>query len=897
MTRFSFVWMGASWCHLAGAAALVPLPSFTTPVLVPGLEANRGQVKADILFVSRGSLNVAVRGQSVEFAPYGVKQEFPGSRAGGAVTFTGQLPGVVNSLTGGDATKWVTGIPRYATARVAGMYEGVDAVYAVASDGQLTLTLVFAAGADPQNVRFTVGGYGGSLNAAGDLTVRFGSNFRLDPAIIYPAPQARQGGTNRAARYEVRTGTQFGFQVDGWDRTMPLEIEMKIGGPGLPTPSSANTVSDDAGNLYTTGVVMDMAGKEDPFPQDQWSACGVSIVLPIACTDIAVYKYSPSGALVFATYLSGRTSEAASFFRLARDGSLVIAGSTNSSDFPVTAGAAQTVFGGPAPRFSQSTGRELQGDFFAARIDATSGLLQSSTFHGGPDADDIGEVELAADGSLYFLHKWLGRMSAGMPTTRGALMSACPADPCQNGYAAHLSPNLDRLLYGTYLPGGIVATAHLHSDGSVYYAGGAEAGFPTTPTAYQKQPVGGYDAIIARLDPTGSALILATYSGGRKRAHILRMAVAPDGSVWVHVSSFVSCCVDIDYTLLRFDAKGEKILVNKAIDVGDLAVDPQGNLHATGFSAFQPSENAFLSSSCGSGAYIKLNPSGDLLFGTYLPYYTQYDFDGKGPNGLPVLLSGDGRYQVSESQSMGVYTGCIVDAASFGNQDRLSPGEIVTLFGSEMGPREGVAFQLENGKLPVSLGGTSVFVNGTAAPLLYVSHGQINAILPYDLPVNTRPEIQVVRGAAPGNVMKNSIVQRAGISIFRVGGAELPVAAALNEDGTVNTAANPAKKGSRVVLFGTGGGPTAPASVAGEVTPLELRRLAFGANVKMYGVPDLPVEYAGAAPGLVAGVVQINVKLPETFPTVDRYPANVAVLNVETPGVSYYPGSVVVWVK
>ena len=155
----------------------------------------------------------------------------------------------------------------------------------------------------------------------------------------------------------------------------------------------------------------------------------------------------------------------------------------------------------------------------------------------------------------------------------------------------------------------------------------------------------------------------------------------------------------------------------------------------------------------------------------------------------------------------------------------------------------------------------------------------------------------MVRGTAPGNVMKNSIVQRAGISIFRVGGAELPVAAALNEDGTVNTAANPAKKGSRVVLFGTGGGPTAPASVAGEVTPLELRRLAFGANVKMYGVPDLPVEYAGAAPGLVAGVVQINVKLPETFPTVDRYPTNVAVLNVETPGVSYYPGSVVVWVK
>ena len=191
-----------------------------------------------------------------------------------------------------------------------------------------------------------------------------------------------------------------------------------------------------------------------------------------------------------------------------------------------------------------------------------------------------------------------------------------------------------------------------------------------------------------------------------------------------------------------------------------------------------------------------------------------------------------------------------------------------------------------------------MFVNGDAIPLLYVSSSQINAVLPYTLPLGTRPEIQVVNGTGPGNVHRDSRTQRAGISLFRIGDAALPAAAAaLNEDGTVNTASNPAKKGSRVVLFGTGGGPTNPASVAGEVTPLEIRPLAFGANVKMYGVPDLKVEYAGAAPGLVAGVVQINVKLPDDFPALPRYPPNVAVLNVETPGVSYYPGQVTVYVK
>jgi uncharacterized protein (TIGR03437 family) len=355
--------------------------------------------------------------------------------------------------------------------------------------------------------------------------------------------------------------------------------------------------------------------------------------------------------------------------------------------------------------------------------------------------------------------------------------------------------------------------------------------------------------------------------------------------------------VDIDYALVRIDAKGERVLANKPYDVGDLMVDSEGNVHATGFFPFQPSENAFVLNSCGAGAYVKLSRVGDLLFGSYLPYYTQYDFGGRSNNGLPILLAGDGQYQVSESANGGVYTGCMVDAASFANQDTTSPGAVVTLFGSQMGPKEGVAFQLENGNLPTSLGGTQVFVNGTAIPLLYVSAGQINAILPYGLPINARPEIQVVNSVGPGNVLTTSRTQRAGISLFKTGNAQLPEAAALNEDGTVNTAANPAKKGSRVVLFGTGGGPANPASVAGEVTQLETRPLAYGANVKMYGVPDLPVEYAGAAPGQVTGVLQLNVKLPEAFPQPQGYPANVAVLSVQTPGVSFYPGPVSVYVK
>ncbi|MEP7365154.1 MAG: hypothetical protein ABI972_18025 [Acidobacteriota bacterium] len=898
MTYFCRFAMGALGCQIVFAAALVPYPSGQTPVGVAGLEANRGQAKADVLFVARAGANVAVRAQSIEFSPYGVRQEFVGGHVGGVATFSGQLPGLVNSYAGADAQKWVTGIPRYAIARVAGVYDGVDAVYTVDASGQLALRMLLAAGVDPQVAGFEIKQAAtATLTTAGDLLMRLGPNFRIDPALVYPAPKAAQAGVERTARYEVRSTMQWGVQVDGWDRTVPLEIEMKLGTAGLLSPAAAKRFAGADGSTYAVGTVGDAAGKDAPFPQNQWAGCGVSIGSPISCSDVAVYKFTGAGELSYVTYLSGRTSEVVAFARLAPDGSLIVAGATNSSDFPVSAGALQTAYAGPAATYTSSISTNPGGDFFAARLDAATGVLRAATYLGGPNADEIGEPDMGADGSLFFLHKWLDSPSAGMPTTRGALMSECTGNPCQNAYAAHVSANLDRLLYGTYLPGHSGATARLHTDGSVYFVGSAEAGFPVTPTAYQKAPAGGFDGFVARLDPTGSSLMFGTYYGTPKQETILRMAVAPDGSVWAHVSSFVDCCVNIEYSLVRIDAKGETVLVNKPYDVGDLATDSQGNLFATGFFPFQPSENAFLSNSCGAGSYVKLSPAGDLLFGTYLPYYVGYDFAGRGENGLPILASGDGLYQVSESVSAAVYTGCIVDGASFVNQDRLSPGAIVTLFGSEMGPREGVAFQLVDGKLPTSLSGTQVFVNGTAAPLLYVSHGQVNMVLPYDLAVSTRPEIQVVRGAAPGNVIKNSVVQRAGISIFKTGDPALLSAAALNEDGTVNTAANPAKKGSRVVLFGTGGGPTNPASVAGEVTPLELRPLAYGAIVSMYGVPDLPVEYAGGALGLIAGVMQLNVKLPETFPTVDRFPANVAVLNVVTPGLSYYPGSVTVYVK
>jgi uncharacterized protein (TIGR03437 family) len=891
-------------CGVASAAALVSVPGPKGGLPTAGLEVNRGQAKPEILFVSRGIDSLALTAQSVLYSPLGVRLSFVASNLNPRVSFLDPLPGVVNSFTGTDTRKWVTGIPRYATARLAEVYPGVDVQYAMGADGQLTWKLSFQPGTDPKQVVFEVPEAAEITRGSdGSLRVRLGP-AKYDPALYYEPPlafeEAASGRVSRSVSFEVKSKTQFGFQVEGQASTLPLQIEMKLDWATNSSVTYERHTVDATGNMFVAATIPDAAGKDAPFPTERWAGCDTSVGWPLPCWDVVVYKFSKAGELVFASYLAGRTRETAGFVGFGRDGAVIVTGTTDSADFPVTAAVLQGAYGGPAAKTgAYSSPDSLGGDFFAARVDAATGAMLTATFLGGPNADQAGETALGVDGSVYFMPKWLGRTSAGMPVSPGALQATCAGDQCQNGYAAHLSPSLDRLLYGTYLPGTISA-AKLHSDGTVYFAGDSGAGFPVTPNAYRRDPAGGIDGVVARLNTQGTALVFGTYIGGPDTDWILRMAVAPDGSVWAAVSSFVQCCVDIRYRLVRLDGKGERLLADKPISVSDLAVDRDGNLIAAAYGEFPVGPEAFLASSCGLSylAYVKLNPSGELLFATYLPSAAHSDFQGTSARGLPVLRIGDEWFEVVEGQSMEVYAGCVVDAASFAEPDILSPGAIVTLFGRGMGPREGVAFQLVDERLPTSLGGTRVLLNGEAVPILYASYWQVNVILPYSLAVGARPKIQVESKGTAGDELVPAFVTRTGISIFRLDYSPRRPAAALNEDGTINSPGNPAQKGSRVVLFGTGGGATVPPSTAGEVTPLAPRPLEQSTEVEVrVGQVLATVEYAGAAPGLLAGVIQINVKLPDVIPQIEGFPPGVVPLWVGISTASYYPGYVTVAVR
>ena len=209
-----------------------------------------------------------------------------------------------------------------------------------------------------------------------------------------------------------------------------------------------------------------------------------------------------------------------------------------------------------------------------------------------------------------------------------------------------------------------------------------------------------------------------------------------------------------------------------------------------------------------------------------------------------------------------VSIGAVSSAASY-NASAVSPGEIVVLFGSGFGPATLTYGSYANGRLTASIGQTTVRFDGIAAPLIYASGTQIGAIVPYG--INTTQTAVTVTSAAGSSLSFTMPVASSVPGLFTADSSGFGPLAALNSDGTLNTANNPARPGDPVVLFGTGEGQTSPAGLDGLImdtpaTPL----LAAAVTV---GGQTAPIDYFGSAPGEVAGVFQLNCRIPLSAPS------------------------------
>ena len=199
----------------------------------------------------------------------------------------------------------------------------------------------------------------------------------------------------------------------------------------------------------------------------------------------------------------------------------------------------------------------------------------------------------------------------------------------------------------------------------------------------------------------------------------------------------------------------------------------------------------------------------------------------------------------------------LTNSAEYHVSANVAPGELVSLYGIQIGPPVAAPAQLtaEN-RLPFTLAGTEVRFDGTAAPLLYAGPNQINLVVPFEVAGKDSVQVELRQS---GSVVSTFVVPvaEAHPAIFHrhvlVGNA-VGDAIALNEDGTLNSALNPARSGSIVTIWVTGAGAFEPALGDGGIANGDAKpKLPLGLP---YGGT---LQYGGSAPGMLNGVLQINV--------------------------------------
>lgn len=209
----------------------------------------------------------------------------------------------------------------------------------------------------------------------------------------------------------------------------------------------------------------------------------------------------------------------------------------------------------------------------------------------------------------------------------------------------------------------------------------------------------------------------------------------------------------------------------------------------------------------------------------------------------------------------------IVNAASF-LAGPISPGELVTIFGSNMGPATGINFTPDNGKVDTTLGNTMVLFNGIPAPVLYASAMQINAIVPYAVASNASVSVTINDNSIVSTVGFTADIADSAPGIFSQNQSGNGQGAILNQNLSGNSTANPAPKGSIVSIYATGEGSLNPPAADGVLSGPSLPLPAPIAKVSVtIGGQPAEVSYAGEAPTLVSGVLQVNAKIPNNIPS------------------------------
>jgi len=230
----------------------------------------------------------------------------------------------------------------------------------------------------------------------------------------------------------------------------------------------------------------------------------------------------------------------------------------------------------------------------------------------------------------------------------------------------------------------------------------------------------------------------------------------------------------------------------------------------------------------------------------------------------------------------------------------VSPGEIVSLYGTNLGPTPAIGLTLtSSGAVSTMLGTTQVFFDSTPAPLIYVGANQINAVVPYEVAGRFQTTVTVSTNGLVSTGIVQAVVATAP-GIFTANSSGKGPGAILNEDYSLNSASHPAAAGTAVSIYATGEGVLNPPATTGSVTsktapfpvpvasPVSVN-FQVTSNGSTINIPA-NVTYAGEAPGFVSGAMQVNVVIPTLVPS----GAQTVVLTI---GANSSPAQVTVQVK
>jgi uncharacterized protein (TIGR03437 family) len=205
----------------------------------------------------------------------------------------------------------------------------------------------------------------------------------------------------------------------------------------------------------------------------------------------------------------------------------------------------------------------------------------------------------------------------------------------------------------------------------------------------------------------------------------------------------------------------------------------------------------------------------------------------------------------------------VVNAASFLGGG-IAPGELLTIFGTVLGPASLQKPQVSAlGIVDTVAGGTRVLFDGVAAPMIYAVSGQISTVAPFSLQGRTTTQVQVEFNGARSAAVTVPVAAAAP-AIFTGSASGKGQGAILNQDFSVNSAGNPASRGIAIAIYVTGAGAMQAAVIDGQLAT-GTASLAQSVTVRIGSVQVTPL-YAGAAPGIVQGVVQINAVVPTSLP-------------------------------